>query len=114
MMSRRYSTYLLLFYCSFVFANSLPDIQHKAAAGDNVAQYKPGYNYYVGGGFAQDYKMALHWYSLSEEQDHADAQFTLGLMYSRAHGVARNFKKAFNLYSKAAKQRLLKKTGMEE
>ena len=68
-MNRRYSTYLLLFYCSFIFANNLSGIQRKAIAGDSAAQYKLGYNYYVGGGFAQDYKMALHWYSLAAEQD---------------------------------------------
>ena len=104
-MSRRYSTYLLLFYCSFIFANNLSDIQHEAVAGDSVARYKLGNNYYVGGGFAQDYKMALHWYSLAAEQDCTDAQFALGLTYSRVHGVAQDFKKAFNWCSKAAKQR---------
>ena len=60
---------------------------------------------YVDGlGVKQDYAQAVIWYRQAAEQDHADAQCNLGLMYQRGLGVKEDQAQAVNWYHQAAKQ----------
>ena len=43
--------------------------------------------YAKGYGVPQDYKEAVYWYRLAAEQEHAQAQYNLGLMYKNGWGV---------------------------
>ena len=85
-MHRRAIIIFLLFFCSFVNADSLHDFELKAEAGDRAAQYKLGYNYYVGGGVAQDFKKVFNWYLKAAQHHHVEAQFNLARCIMRARG----------------------------
>ncbi|HXK55198.1 MAG TPA: tetratricopeptide repeat protein, partial [Gammaproteobacteria bacterium] len=50
---------------------------------------------------------AMRWYRKAAEQDDANAQFTLGIMYDQGKGVPQNFAEAQRWYRKAAEQRHL-------
>ena len=52
----------------------------------------------------QDYTTALPWCRKEAEQGNADAQFTLGEMYSEGKGVKQDYAEAFKWWSKAAEQ----------
>jgi len=76
------------------------DLKKKADDGDADAQYKLG-NY-----FAQDEKMfeAVGWWQAAAEQNHASAQFNLGVAYLKGGVLPKDDKKAKQWFKKAAKQ----------
>ena len=47
---------------------------------------------------------AVHWYRLAAEQGHAEAQFSLGLMYATGSGVIEDTEEAVRWYRLAAEQ----------
>jgi TPR repeat protein len=52
----------------------------------------------------QSYDQAVPWYRKAAEQGHAGAQYTLGTMYDRGWGVAKDMTQAAEWYRRAAKQ----------
>lgn len=72
-----------------------PQIIVDARAGNPVAQYKLGYNYYLGHGIAQDYSQAAIWWRKAAEQGYADAQNNLGVLYNSGKGVPQSFSEAY-------------------
>ena len=57
-------------------------------------------------GFEQDYIEAHKCFKLSAEQGYAQAQYNLGLMYSKGEGVPSDDKKAVKWYRLSAEQRI--------
>ena len=51
-----------------------------------------------------DFEQAAHWYLEAANQDHAGAQFALGVMFADGSGVARDETKALLWTTKAAQQ----------
>jgi TPR repeat protein len=49
--------------------------------GDAQSQRGLGWMYQTGNGVTQDNKAAIKWYTLAAEQEDADAQHKLGLIY---------------------------------
>ena len=60
---------------------------------DGVVAYKEG-----------DYETALREFQSLAEQDDANAQFHLGVMYRQGEGVLQDYKEAIKWYTKAAEQ----------
>jgi hypothetical protein len=52
----------------------------------------------------EDDAEAAIWFRKAAEQGHADAQFSLGIMYEKGEGVRQDFAEALTWYGKAAKQ----------
>jgi len=65
-----------------------------------VAGFDEGFDAYMRG----DYATALKEFRVLAEQGDADAQYNLGLMYDKGHGVAQDYKEAMKWYRKAAEQ----------
>ena len=55
------------------------------------AQYRLGFMYAYGKGVPKDYKIAVKWYRLAAEQEHASAQSNLGVMYSAGQGIIKDY-----------------------
>jgi hypothetical protein len=72
-----------------------PQLMEQAKAGDKVAQYKLGYDYYLGRGIAQDYAQAAVWWKKAAEQGYADAQNNLGVLYNSGKGVPQSYSEAY-------------------
>jgi general secretion pathway protein A len=62
--------------------------------------YTGGYNFDRQG----NYKEAMKYYRKAAEQGHAQAQNSLGFMYSEGHGVEQDYKEAIKWYRKSAEQ----------
>jgi TPR repeat protein len=71
------------------------ELIEKAKAGDAVAQYKLGYNYYLGKGIAQDFSQAAVWWQKAAEQGFPDAQNNLGVLYNSGKGVPQSYADAY-------------------
>jgi TPR repeat protein len=52
----------------------------------------------------KDYREALKWFLRSADQENADAQHWLGVMYTQGKGVVKNHKEALKWYRLAAAQ----------
>ena len=72
-----------------------PQIIADARAGNAIAQYKLGYDYYLGHGIAQDYAQAAVWWHMAAEQGYADAQNNLGVLYNSGKGVPQSYSEAY-------------------
>jgi TPR repeat protein len=72
-----------------------PQVIEQAKAGDMVAQYKLGYDYYLGRGIAQDYSQAAIWWKKSAEQGFPEAQNNLGVLYNSGRGVPQSYSEAY-------------------
>ena len=72
-----------------------PSIIEQARAGDSVAQYKLGYDYYLGRGIAQDYIQAAIWWKKAAEQGFPQAQNNIGVLYNSGKGVPQSFSEAY-------------------
>jgi hypothetical protein len=64
------------------FATALKEWKPLAEKGDVDAQTNLGLMYQNGWGVPQDDKEAVRWYTLAAEQEHAKAQYNLGVMYA--------------------------------
>lgn len=60
--------------------------------------------YNTGNGVAQDFYIAVKWYTKAAEQGDARAQCNLGRIYSIGQGVKQDYKKAFEWFVKSAAQ----------
>jgi len=81
-------------------------LKPRAEQGYAAAQFNLGLMYDNGQGVAQDYKVAVKWYTLAAQQGDVDAQYNLGLMYAQGQGVAEDYKAAVKWYTLAAEQGL--------
>ena len=71
------------------------DLIEQAKAGDPKAQYRLGYDYYLGHGIAQDYAQAAVWWRKSADQGFAYAQNNLGVLYNSGKGVPQSYSEAY-------------------
>ena len=55
---------------------------------------------------AKDFFEALWWFKLAAEQGYGQAQYNLGLMYSRGEGTSIDYKEALRWYLLSAEQRI--------
>jgi len=69
---------------------------------DNTAQFEQAMAAYNAG----NYKQAFHLLQPLAQQGDAEAQFNLGVMYSKGQGVAQSYQRALAWYQKAAHQGL--------
>ncbi len=84
---------------------SLNRLRTKAEAGDPTAQTALGQAFYLGEfGAATNYVEAVKWYRRAAEQNHAQAQYNLGWIYSEGKGVAPNYVEVAMWWRKAAEQ----------
>ena len=60
--------------------------------------------YRKGEGVKQDYSKAREWYEKAAKQEHAGAQYNLGIMYKNGQGVEQSDSNAIRWYAKAAAQ----------
>src|SRR5580765_2092359 len=72
-----------------------------AEGGDANAQFSLGIKF-AHEGATQDYLQAAQWYLKAASQNHALAQYNLGVMHARGQGMARDEKQAMVWISKAA------------
>ena len=72
-----------------------PRIIEQAKAGDAIAQYKLGYDYYLGRGVALDYVQAAIWWRKAADQGFPSAQNNLGVLYNAGKGVPQSYSEAY-------------------
>ena len=72
-----------------------PRVIEQAKAGDQVAQYKLGYYYFLGNGVPIDYVQAAVWWRKAADQGYPDAQNNLGVLYNAGKGVPQSFAEAY-------------------
>lgn len=72
-----------------------PQVVEQAKAGDASAQYKLGYDYYLGRGVALDYVQAAIWWRKSADQGFPQAQNNLGVLYNAGKGVPQSYTEAY-------------------
>jgi len=72
-----------------------PRTIEEAKAGDMVAQYKLGYDYFLGRGVPIDYVQAAIWWKKSADQGYPQAQNNLGVLYNSGKGVPQSFADAY-------------------
>ena len=66
-------------------------------------QYQLGFLYYLGEqGLQRDLVAAAKWWSKAAAQEHADAQYSVGLSFTKGEGVEQNHELAVTWYEKAA------------
>lgn len=70
-----------------------------AHQGNATTQCRLGFIYEHGEGVAQDYAIAIHWYTKSAQQGNTSAQLMLANMYYEGKGVMKNKIIAYALYS---------------
>ncbi len=72
-----------------------PSVIAQAKAGDAAAQYKLGYDYYLGRGVALDYVQAAIWWKKAADQGFPQAQNNLGVLYNAGKGVPQSYTEAY-------------------
>jgi hypothetical protein len=72
-----------------------PHIIEQAKAGDMVAQYKLGYDYFLGHGVPLDYVQAAIWWRKAADQGFPQAQNNLGVLYNAGKGVPQSYAEAY-------------------
>src|SRR4051794_18847783 len=72
-----------------------PQLIDHAKAGDMVAQYTLGYDYYLGHGVPVDYVQAAIWWRKSADQGYPEAQNNLGVLYNSGKGVPQSYAEAY-------------------
>lgn len=83
----------------------LDKLEAQATAGDRDAQYQLGLSYYSGSnGHKFDRQKAMQWLGQAAKQEHSDAQYSLGLLYSNNHAASKNQPLAKKWLKAAAKQ----------
>jgi TPR repeat protein len=78
--------------------------QPLAEAGDADSQFGLGQMYGNGFGVPMDDALAIKWYGLAVEQDHAMAQNNLAIMHQNGWGVTQSDEEAAKLFTRAAEQ----------
>lgn len=77
-------------------------LEQQAEAGDPIAQYKLGSEYYTGENRKQDYERAHYWWQQAAMQGDTVAQYNLGTLYDSGKGVTQDYTQARYWYQKAA------------
>ena len=72
-----------------------PQIIEQAKAGDPQAQYKLGYDYFLGHGVPLDYVQAAIWWRKAADQGFPQAQNNLGVLYNAGRGVPQSYAEAY-------------------
>jgi hypothetical protein len=72
-----------------------PRVIEQAKAGDQVAQYKLGYDYFLGRGVPIDYVQAAIWWRKAADQGYPQAQNNLGVLYNAGKGVPQSYAEAY-------------------
>jgi Sel1 repeat len=72
-----------------------PRVIEQAKAGDAKAQYKLGYDYFLGRGVPLDYVQAAIWWRKAADQGFPEAQNNLGVLYNSGKGVPQSFAEAY-------------------
>jgi uncharacterized protein len=72
-----------------------PRIIEQAKAGDSIAQYKLGYDYFLGRGVPLDYVQAAIWWRKAADQGYPNAQNNLGVLYNSGKGVPQSYAEAY-------------------
>jgi hypothetical protein len=72
-----------------------PRVIEQAKAGDAVAQYKLGYDYFLGRGVPIDYVQAAIWWRKAADQGYPEAQNNLGVLYNSGKGVPQSYAEAY-------------------
>lgn len=72
-----------------------PRVIEQAKAGDAEAEYKLGYDYFLGRGVPVDYVQAAIWWRKSAEQGYPQAQNNLGVLYNSGKGVPQSYAEAY-------------------
>jgi len=94
----------LMAYNSTEYDKAIAIWQPLAEAGDAASQYGLGMMYGNGFGVAMDDALALKWYGMAAEQNHAGALCNLAVMHQNGWGVPLNNEEAVRLYLIAAEQ----------
>lgn len=105
----RTSALALLFAAGGAFAAEAPpalqELIRRAEAGERGAMHALAESYYAGSnGAEQDFSRAAQWYQRLAKSGDAQAQTSLGLMYSRGYGVPKNLAEAHRWWNFAAIQ----------
>lgn len=104
----RLAILLLALSCAVKAADSnitIEDLTQRAENGDRRAMHALAENYYTGrNGAEQDFSKAADWYLRLAKAGDARAQTSLGLMYARGYGVAKNLAEAQRWWNFAAIQ----------
>lgn len=88
-----------------ISAEELNRLIAQAGKGDKDSQFKLGDIYINGEGVPINYSEAMHWYKKAALQGHADAQFSVGLMYDKGHiGIPKNNENAYVWYKLSSEQ----------
>lgn len=72
-----------------------PQIIEQAKAGDAAAQYRLGYDYYLGRGVPVDYVQTAIWWRKAADQGYPEAQNNLGVLYNSGKGVPQSYAEAY-------------------
>jgi hypothetical protein len=101
--------FLMLFFSLPAWAaedpTSFQAVKKKAENGKASEQWHLAYLYeYGGAGVKQDYAEAMKWYRKAADQGEANAQVSIGWMYSNGLGVKKDDAEAFKWYLMAAEQ----------
>ena len=79
-------------------------LKKPAEEGDDDAQWRLGYYYYLGVGTYSDNEKAFEYYLLAAEQGHAEAQRSVGWCYSYGDGVPKDLREADKWFLRAKAQ----------
>ena len=75
--------------------DSFGSLLGKAESGEAIAQFKVAGIYEAGSdGVPKNLIEAARWYTMAAEQDHAQSQYNLGMMYQSGHGVGEDANQA--------------------
>ena len=77
-------------------------VQKMVDAGDAEAAFRLGRYYHLESA-EPDYKLALKYYQIAADENHAWAMNNLGLLYQYGLGVGRDDEKAYNYYEQASR-----------
>jgi len=87
-----------------LFSNKPYNETEKKTVYSPEKQFRLGEKCYYGIDVTKDYKAAVEWYTKAANQGFAEAQCSLGYMYSKGKGVKQDYGKALIWYEKAANQ----------
>ena len=82
--------------------NYSTDLLRSAEAGDSNAMLDLGWCYENSKGIAQDYDMAIHWYTKAAKKGNTIAMANLGLCYEYGRGVPQDYIQAVYWFQKGA------------
>ncbi|KAE9525377.1 tetratricopeptide repeat protein [Testudinibacter aquarius] len=85
-------------------AESLAQLQTRAAQGDAQAQFELGDHYFLSDGGKESDQQAVMWFKKAAEQNFAEAQYALGQLSRDGIGVPQDYSQALYWLQQAAEQ----------